>query len=331
MEKQIKEAFDSMEMEESCVRRIEQAMAWSRPSPARRWRPAILAAVCLVLAAGLLSSPLGAQAADMVQEQIQRIQRMMDIGKYVDWLETEDGRLYFTANGEHLDITDQISEDTPFTYVQTRGNGRRTCYIVGGVYSTDYWKWSLGWEELELMPPYDQQGFLEGAGSGMYDREGYYRDWYVKAMEELDLLWRIHHGELREGGYVPGSGTEQVLERLDPADQPQWLEFGQQRLYFTANGEYLDITDQISEDTPFAYTYDDAEGVRHHVAVGGVYSGSEAPITVGWAEWLQQAPYGDGDWLGGTVCNERTAAGGYVPWLSRGAQMHGLPWSYPAG
>lgn len=44
------------------------------------------------------------------------------------------------------------------------------------------------------------------------------------------------------------------------------------RLYFTANGENLDITDQIAEDAPFYYTFVDDYELTHYMAVG--YSGT---------------------------------------------------------
>lgn len=41
------------------------------------------------------------------------------------------------------------------------------------------------------------------------------------------------------------------------------------RLYFIANGEEIDITDQCSYDTVFLYTYQDQAGFTHYLGVGG--------------------------------------------------------------
>ena len=50
------------------------------------------------------------------------------------------------------------------------------------------------------------------------------------------------------------------------------------QLWFTANGENIDITEQVSEDRAFTYKYTDGQGITHYLIVGG------APETFGYAE-----------------------------------------------
>ena len=61
------------------------------------------------------------------------------------------------------------------------------------------------------------------------------------------------------------------------------------RLWFVADGQKTDITDQVSEDTPYLYATEDEGGIRHYFAVGGTQG------DYGWAEWLVTQ---DGEELG---------------------------------
>jgi len=45
----------------------------------------------------------------------------------------EDGRLYFIADGQHIDITDEVDEDTPYFYTMTDENHTTYDFVVGGV------------------------------------------------------------------------------------------------------------------------------------------------------------------------------------------------------
>lgn len=41
------------------------------------------------------------------------------------------------------------------------------------------------------------------------------------------------------------------------------------RVFFTANGEYLDITEEFSEEEPFTYIFTDRHFLIHYIAIGG--------------------------------------------------------------
>lgn len=63
---------------------------------------------------------------------------------------------------------------------------------------------------------------------------------------------------------------------------------GNGRLWLTADGQRLDITDKISEDTPYLYERTDpATGQKGYLLLGGTVD------DFGWMEWFQM----DGDWF----------------------------------
>ena len=54
-----------------------------------------------------------------------------------------DGRLWFEADGQHIDITDMVDENTPYIYERTDPNtGEKGCVVVGGTVE------NFGWAEL---------------------------------------------------------------------------------------------------------------------------------------------------------------------------------------
>ena len=53
----------------------------------------------------------------------------------------EDGRLYFTANGEDADITDLCSNETPYVRECVDAEGQRHLFIIGGERD------AIGWAE----------------------------------------------------------------------------------------------------------------------------------------------------------------------------------------
>ena len=44
----------------------------------------------------------------------------------------EEGRLWFVADGQRIDITDRIDEETPYLYTSEDEAGNRTYIVVGG-------------------------------------------------------------------------------------------------------------------------------------------------------------------------------------------------------
>lgn len=169
MEKQIKEAFDSISMSDTCEEKILGRIRQQKPC--RRWlRYAAIAAACLLVAGFLLSNPQTVQALEAVFESVSRSVTNLFHGSSVltqtyvmkdgkltavqkqpqkdnehisgfsykgpqpDWLEVTEEGLYFVANGERINIGSRITEEIPFTYSYTDPKGKTCYYIVGGTY-----------------------------------------------------------------------------------------------------------------------------------------------------------------------------------------------------
>ncbi len=90
------------------------------------------------------------------------------------------------------------------------------------------------------------------------------------------------------GGSVtvdPNTNTA-YYDRLNAVPPAEADENG--RLWLTADGQRLDITDRISEDTPYLYERTDpATGQKGYLMLGGTVD------DFGWMEWFQM----DGDWF----------------------------------
>ena len=64
-------------------------------------------------------------------------------------LSVEDGRVWFVADGQRLDITDRIDEETPYLYAWQDGQGNRSGLIVGG--TPEHCGWAEIWERADGM------------------------------------------------------------------------------------------------------------------------------------------------------------------------------------
>lgn len=228
MEQKLTDAFRSVHMDQECSEKIEKAMKrkTETPAPVRpQWRRVAAAAACLMLAAATIAIPTIAESINLFQqaitEQIERGEiinvteiKELDNGfivyKYdnghsgtfsaattVDWLKESDGRLYFTANGEYIDITDKISYDDPFTYIYTDEAQIVHYLAAGGVYDPDPLKCDYGWLEYfqnasgtEAFSPEAGDGWIGGHGHNHVDCDTYTEyPWSVKAMIEFDSPW----------------------------------------------------------------------------------------------------------------------------------------------
>ena len=102
----------------------------------------------------------------------------------------ENSRLWFVADGQRIDVTSQVNENTPYVWTQWEKDGGLHYIIVGGT-PEDY-----GWfEGIEL--PGDS-----GGGSGMFhSREdipwGEFvqdPDWYRAGLSQVEELWESQNG-----------------------------------------------------------------------------------------------------------------------------------------
>ena len=97
----------------------------------------------------------------------------------------ENSRLWFVADGQRIDVTSQVNENTPYVWTQWEKDGGLHYIIVGGT-PEDY-----GWfEGIEL--PGDS-----GGGSGVFHSRTDLSqaeqledpDWYTAGLEQVEELW----------------------------------------------------------------------------------------------------------------------------------------------
>ena len=135
--------FDSVHMPKECEDRILNTIS----TPRRKFRPsaAVAAVVALVLVLGM-SPTVRAAVEDWITTRFPGLdltiqQRITEKGTeemlvYIDteaptFAYTENGRLYFTGNGENLDITDEITEERPYFYTCEDDRGYEIYFVVG--------------------------------------------------------------------------------------------------------------------------------------------------------------------------------------------------------
>lgn len=112
-------------------------------------------------------------------------------------------------------------------------------------------------------------------------------------------------------------------------EAPPFAEIRDGKLFFVGNGENLDITDQISEEKPYYYTYIDSYGLTHYMAVG--YSGTIE--NYGIYEFIREVREGQQDregWVTGSgrnFLNMETET--CYPWVETVWQDLNIPWSLP--
>lgn len=77
-------------------------------------------------------------------------------------------------------------------------------------------------------------------------------------------------------------GATANWEITPPALDGEITEWKNDRLYFIANGEKIDITDNLSTDAPYFYEFTDKDGVFHVIGVGGTAKAE----SYAWLEYL---------------------------------------------
>lgn len=98
------------------------------------------------------------------------------------------------------------------------------------------------------------------------------------------------------------------------------------RLYFLGNGEKIDISDVITEETPYFYTYQDDYGLTHFMAVG--YSGDLTNFGI--YEFIKDETPGQEKWVTGTgrnFLNSKTET--RYPWVDVVWEEFNVPWPKP--
>lgn len=127
-------------------------------------------------------------------------------------IEAEAGRLYFTPeDGERVDITDLVSEETPYIYDGSDPDAGLTYYIIMGGTPECY-----GWFTWVRTPNlFDNRGDAPAV-----NKDGFYTAYH----------FRISDGSSRMG--VGSPGGHQIVEWRDNMDHP-WLLAGAEQLGIT--------------------------------------------------------------------------------------------------
>lgn len=119
------------------------------------------------------------------------------------------------------------------------------------------------------------------------------------------------------------NGNVVDISGMVDTEAPAFARMVNERLYFLGNGEKIDITDQITEETPYYYTYVDDYGLTHYMAVG--YTGTMDNFGI--YEFIREE---SGKWITGTgrnfLCNETETR---YPWVDLVWAEWDIPWPMP--
>ena len=114
-------------------------------------------------------------------------------------------------------------------------------------------------------------------------------------------------------------GNNVSTASFDTSNATAPAEFREGRLWFTANGECVDITDQISEKKAYIYDYKDNQGIIHYLIVGG------QPETFGYAEFTYDETQNPG-WVGGYFQSGKVGEPIDPDWLQNAKKELNIPW-----
>lgn len=207
MEKKVYEYFDGEAMPDDCARKIEAQMT-HHPKPMIQWRRFTAAAAALVLMLAVFNvDSICAQADSILDEithalnpdiprKIGKVEECVyrgysnliteDNGSSSAWeggsfVTVQDGRLYFTGNGEFIDITDLCSNDKAYIYPLNSGNGTIHYLCVGGTPD------NYGYCEFIFDLNTEEQPWKTGGGSNHLDRNNNWEPygWFVNVKETL--------------------------------------------------------------------------------------------------------------------------------------------------
>jgi len=154
-----KQAFDAVHMSTESQEQIRAGLFLRKPRPARRLRPAVLAAVLILSLFLVVGFGYGSQIVQLLGGGW--IESGKSGGGYYTSIpitesspvEVIDGLVFFILDGANIDITSYCTETTYFEYEQISDNGYRHVFIVGGAPD------NLGWAEFI----WDENGNMIGS------------------------------------------------------------------------------------------------------------------------------------------------------------------------
>lgn len=114
-------------------------------------------------------------------------------------------------------------------------------------------------------------------------------------------------------------GNNISVGTLDTSNMAAPAEFKEGRLLFTANGENIDITEQVSGESAYIYDYRDGQGIIHYLIVGG------EPESFGYAEFLYDETKNPG-WAGGYFRGGKVGESINPDWLENAKKQLAIPW-----
>ena len=122
------------------------------------------------------------------------------------------------------------------------------------------------------------------------------------------------------------SGNVVGIAGVVDTEAPPFARMVNGRLYFLGNNEKIDITDEITEEKPYFYTYVDDYGLTHAMAVG--YSGTLE--NYGIYEFIWEDVDGTRDWVTGTGRNFLSSeTETCYPWVDIVWAELDVPWPMP--
>lgn len=131
----------------------------------------------------------------------------------------EDGCLWFVLDGERVDITDLVDEDTAYTHVSTDPESGAVSKIIVGGTPEDY-----GWFELFSVPGQGSMGSGENFIVNYVEIDGelFTRNDLDMTAEEYDAFSLTHENVLvRQGWYVDGmQKLGETFDAYGPIDSP---------------------------------------------------------------------------------------------------------------
>ena len=208
MKKQIQDAFEQITMPDTCVQEVTKAMNQKQERKSKsQWgirRPGVVVAAALsvvLIGSMFLSTEVQATMNELVQYVFRGMNLEVELenGEVIEIFEadatddnlfhvlTVDGKLYLSANGEYLDITDKTSMETPYIHTYVDSDNVEHLLMIGGTpenfgisefyrtAGTELDKWG-GW-----VGGYSEN-YLDNATGKAYP-------WLAAAWEELDLPW----------------------------------------------------------------------------------------------------------------------------------------------
>lgn len=154
-----------------------------------------------------------------------------------------------------------------------------------------------------------------------------------KELEELQDRLGSKDAEYRfDQYYVIGEDGKvyvrhEYVAQANAKSAPDWLMDEGGRLYFVGNGEKIDITDEISLEEPYIYTYTDGENTKLALIVGRTSAGPYVDIgnSVGWMCYYWHDTVDN--WVGGGGTHWSNWLDAEWPWLTMAKQELDIPWS----